>query len=115
MGNLKKYLIKCVDITIVSGKFFHSFFALIGIIFTIYFAWKNFNLTDLTRLQNYEMGKENISLTTNKMRSEKFQENLKNLSSDNLLIRIGAISILENMARNYPSEYYWPIVHFFLM
>jgi len=113
MRYLKKYLRKIIGITVIGGKLFHSLFALIGVIFTIYVGWKNFNLSDLTRLQNYEIGNKNISLTENKIKNEEFQENLKNLSSDNLLIRIGAISILENIARNYPLEYYWPTVHVF--
>ena len=96
---LKKYLRKIIRITVIGGKFLHSLFALIGVIFTIYVGWKNFNLSDLTRLQNYEIGNRNISLTENKIKNEEFQENLKNLSSDNLLTRVGAISILENIIR----------------
>jgi uncharacterized protein YjbI with pentapeptide repeats len=111
---LGKHYNKNYRVAIVLWKFSRDFFALIGVISAVYFGWINTNLADHASSQNYEVNRENIALTISKMRSEEFQTSLKGLSSNSLIERVGSISILENIARNFPLEYYWPTVHVLL-
>lgn len=54
-----------------------------------------------------------ISSEISKKLNDTYSGKLIELESRSILVRIGAINILENLARAHPKEYYWPLIHVF--